>query len=183
MITFFNIIFIIFLTLINFNALSDDVIFEDWSGLYLPKSMYDNKKIIYPDFQHFFKPEHDYILITSWRDKLILQSRISTEKPLRFGYFDGEIKHPFNSKQTIIENGCKVNLNLTDNKLIVKMKSSTECKTRLDLSGEYIKFNTIKDKIDNGKLFYASYILTCPSKPADNILFSVPSRHKLVIVF
>ena len=130
---------------------------EDWPGLYLPEDMYKNKRVVYPDFQHFFTPEHDYILITNWKNKLILQSRISTQKPLRFGYFDSEIKNPYKNKQIIVEDNCNVELTLDKNKLIVEMKSASDCNTRINLSGVYIKFNTFKEKNEEEDLFLGKF--------------------------
>ena len=150
---------IIFLSLIFIysSAYSNKVDYEDWSGLYFPKWMYDTNQIKYPNFKHFFEPNTNYILISNWKDKLILQSRLSSKKPLRFGYFDSEIKNPFNSKQIIDEDGCKIELNLKDPKLLVKMKSTDKCITPINISGEYIKYDHEKEKIKKGELFLGKF--------------------------
>ena len=44
--------------------------------LYL-KWMYDTNQIKYPNFKHFFEPNTNYILISNWKDKLILLITLS----------------------------------------------------------------------------------------------------------
>ena len=49
---------ILFLSLIFIysSAYSNKADYEDWSGLYFPKWMYDKNQIKYPNFKHFFEP-------------------------------------------------------------------------------------------------------------------------------
>ncbi len=149
---------ILFLSLIFIysSAYSSKSKFEDWTGLYFPKWLYEKNEIKYPDFKHYFEPNTNYILITSWKDKLILQSRISSKKPLKFGYFDSEI-NPFKLKQTLIENGCKIDMNLHEEMLYVKMNSTDECNTNINITGEYIRYDYEKEKIKKGELFLGKF--------------------------
>ena len=43
------------------------------------------------------------------------------------------------------------------NKLIVEMKSASDCNTRINLSGVYIKFNTFKEKNEEEDLFLGKF--------------------------
>ena len=154
---FFKIILSLLTIFVYSYAYSNKVDYEDWSGLYFPKWMHDTNQIKYPNFKHFFEPNTNYILISNWKNKLILQSRMSTKKPLQFGYFDTEIKDPFKSNQMIDETGCIIELNLQDPKLLVQMKSEDKCDTPINISGEYIKYDYKKLKIKNGELFLGKF--------------------------
>ena len=100
----------------NANANANQVDYEDWSGIYYLKQVYKSQTFKHPDFRHFSGQTH-YILISTWKGKLIFQARLKTMKPLRYGYFDSEIKEPYKSKQTLIEEDCKVDIKLEGYKL------------------------------------------------------------------
>ena len=119
---------------------ADEMAYENWEGLYFPKYKYENNLIKIPDFNHFFRGGTNYILISNWKGKLILQSRIGNARPLRFGYFDSEIKEPSKSEQILVEGDCKVKIEFDDDKLYVNMFSIIDCNTPLNISDEYIKY-------------------------------------------
>ena len=124
----FSILKILFISLtifFNSNTYANDTYFEDWSGIYYLKTIYNGGKVKHPDFRHF-SGETNYILISTWKGKLIFQARIKTMKPLRYGYFDSEIKYPNTKRQTLIEDKCKVEIELNKDNLKVDMKSIHE---------------------------------------------------------
>ena len=137
---FKKVLILIISILVFSNSHANEVYYEDWSGIYYLKHVYENRKIKHPDFRHF-SGETDYILISTWKGKLIFQARLKTMKPLRYGYFDSEIKEPYKSKQTLIEEDCKVDIKLEGYKLYVWMHSILKCNSALNISGEYIMYN------------------------------------------
>ena len=145
---FKKVLILIISILVFSNSHANEVEYEDWAGLYFPKYKYEKNLIKIPDFTHFFNAEEtDYIIILQWKGKLILQSRTATEIPLRFGYFDSEIKNPYKSEQILGKDKCKVKLNLKGHKLLVEMNSIYDCHTRVNISGEYIKYGFYKESI------------------------------------
>ena len=119
---------------------ADEMAYENWEGLYFPKYKYEENLIKIPNFNHFFGGGTNYILISKWKGKLILQSRVASSRPLRFGYFDSEIREPSKSEQILVEGGCKVKIKFDEHKLLVNMFSILDCNTPLNISGEYIKY-------------------------------------------
>ena len=162
----FSILKILFISLtifFNSNTYANDTYYEDWSGIYYLKTIYNGGKVKHPDFRHF-SGETNYILISTWKGKLIFQARIKTMKPLRYGYFDSEIKYPNTKRQTLIEDKCKVEIELNKDNLKVDMKSIQDCGSAINISGEYIKYasnldykNYQSDKIPKGKLFLGKF--------------------------
>lgn len=130
------------LNLSNSNA--NEIYYEDWSGIYYLKKLHDNRTVKHPDFRHFTE-DTNYILISTWKGKLIFQARIKTMRPLRYGYFDSEIKFPTKRKQTLIEDKCRVEIILIKNILNVDMKSVQDCNSAINISGKYIRY-THKNK-------------------------------------
>lgn len=118
---------------------AEKIYYEDWSGIFYLKQIYKSGKVKHPDFRHFTEDTH-HILISTWKGKLIFQARIKTMKPLRYGYFDSEIKYPNKKKQTLIEDKCKVEIELNKDSLKVDMKSLQDCETAINISGEYIRY-------------------------------------------
>lgn len=118
---------------------AQEIYYEDWSGIYFLKQSQESENAILPDFSHFSE-DTNYILISTWKGKLILQARIKTMKPLRYGYFDSEIKFPNKKKQTLIEDKCNVEIELEKDTLKVDMKSMHDCETAINISGEYIRY-------------------------------------------
>ena len=135
----FKILFISLTIFLNSNTYANETYFEDWSGIYYLKTIYNGGKVKHPDFRHFTEDTY-HILISTWKGKLIFQARIKTMKPLRYGYFDSEIKYPNKKKQTLIENKCKVEIELNKDNLKVDMKSLQDCETAINISGEYIRY-------------------------------------------
>ena len=148
------------LTFSNSNA--NEVDYEDWSGIYYLKQVYKSQKVKHPDFRHF-TDETNYILISTWKDKLIFQARIKTMNPLRYGYFDSEIKFPYKKKQNLIEGKCRVEIQLNEDNLKVDMNSTDGCDTAINISGEYIKYDfyersMLEQKvIPKGELFLGKF--------------------------
>ena len=156
--TFKIFLFFIIIFLVSSLSKADQVYYEDWSGVYFPKRMYENNNVKLLDFKHFSDNITFYILITTWKDKLVFQSRSKTYPPLRLGYFDSEIRQPNKREQLLIEDKCKVKINLQGNKLFVEMNSTDKCNTRVNISGEYIKYghynrNASEPKKINNDLF------------------------------
>ena len=162
----FSILKILFISLtifFNSNTYANDTYYEDWSGIYYLKTIYNGGKVKHPDFRHF-SGETNYILISTWKGKLIFQARIKTMKPLRYGYFDSEIKYPNTKRQTLIEDKCKVEIELNKDNLKVDMKSIQDCGTAINISGEYVKHasnlnykNNQSDNIPKGELFLGKF--------------------------
>ncbi len=138
------------------NANKNDKL-QDWSGLYIPTWINDKNKQKYPDFSHYFIPNNNYILISNWKNKLILQSRIFSKKPRKFGYFDSEIKYAKYSNQSLEEGNCKIDLKLKDSKLFVKMNTERKCDQKINISGEYVKHSIEKFLEDSGELFLGKF--------------------------
>ena len=136
---------------------TNNVKYPDWSGLFLPTWIEDKNKLKYPDFSHYFIPDNNYILISNWKDKLILQSRIFSKKPRKFGYFDNEFKDPKSFSQILKEGNCNIDLKLKDNNLYVKMNNKQKCDQNINISGEYIKYNLEKFLNDRGELFLGKF--------------------------
>ena len=133
--------FILMISILVFsNSHANEVDYEDWSGIYYLKQTYKSQKVKHPDFRHF-ADETNYILISTWKDKLIFQARIKTINPLRYGYFDSEIKFPYKKKQNLIEGKCRVEIQLNEDNLKVDMNSTDSCDKDINISGEYIKYD------------------------------------------
>ena len=126
-----------------FQSNADEIYYEDWSGIYFLRQVHESGEIQLPDFRHF-SGNTNHILISTWKGKLILQARIKTMKPLRYGYFDSEIKYPNKKKQTLFENKCSVEIELDKDILKVDMKSIRDCETSINISGEYIRYRPNK---------------------------------------
>ena len=120
---------------------ANEVNYQDWSGIYFPKRMYENNKAKLPNFGDFPSGEHVYILITTWKDKLIFKHSSKSYSPVRLGYFDSEIKQPTKHEQFLVNDKCKVKINLDRYKLSVDMNSKDDCNTAINVSGEYIKYD------------------------------------------
>ena len=161
--TILKILFILLTIFFNSNSYANDTYFEDWSGIYYLKTIYNDGKVKHPDFRHFSEDTH-HILISTWKGKLIFQARIKTMKPLRYGYFDSEIKYPNMKRQTLIEDKCKVEIELNKDNLKVDMKSIQDCRSAINISGEYVKHasnlnykNNQSDNIPKGELFLGKF--------------------------
>ena len=130
-----------FLLIILFstNVKADEIYYEDWSGIYFLREVHESGKIQLPDFRHF-SGNTNHILISTWKGKIIFQARIKTMKPLRYGYFDSEIKYPNKKKQTLFDDKCNVEIELEKDTLKVDMKSMYDCETAINISGEYIRY-------------------------------------------
>ena len=133
-----SILFLIFLLSLT-TANADKIYYEDWSGIYYLKHVYEKGKIKHPNFRHF-SGETAYIQISTWKGRLIFQARLKTMRPTRYGYFDSEIKFPNKKKQIFIDDKCKVEISLEKDILKVDMNSMIDCKTALNISGEYIRY-------------------------------------------
>ncbi len=160
--------FILMISIFFFsNSHANEVNYEDWSGLYFPMSNYKDNKVKLPDFKHYNDTENNYILISSWMDKLILQSRTANRSvkssPLKLGFFDSEIKHPFKREQVLIQGECKVKINLEGYKLFVELINLDDCNSLTNIGGEYVKYGFYekvkqnKQKIPSGKLFLGKF--------------------------
>ena len=84
--------------------------------------------------------KHVYILISTWKDKLIFQARIKTIFPLRYGYFDSEIKFPYKTNKILLKVSVS-EIQLNEDNLKVDMNSTDGCDKAINISGEYIKYD------------------------------------------
>ena len=47
---------------------AEKIHYEDWSGIYYLKTIYDIRKVKHPDFRHFTEDTY-HILISTWKGK------------------------------------------------------------------------------------------------------------------